>query len=196
MAEEIQNCTRISAAARDLAAWIAAQPDGAATLRQVQREAPSRAARRDALAVLAAAEAMGLVSLLPPGSLVGGVPRRQAWLASGQAAPRSLPTAHPAAEPTVRHAPPEPCDMDSAEACDTKAESVRHGPSEAGVRHGLYPDAAALLDHLRKNGPATHLEAAAVLGWQAMRAWRAEDRLCRAGLVHYPVGAGTMHAKP
>jgi len=50
---------------------------------------------------------------------------------------------------------------------------------------GLHPDAGALIDFLRREGPHTYGAAAWRLGWGAARAWRAEARLRAAGLVRY-----------
>lgn len=59
---------------------------------------------------------------------------------------------------------------------------------------GLDPDAATYLDRLHLHGPATYGAMAAATGWGAARAWRAETRLWKAGLIRYdaPMGA----AKP
>ena len=50
---------------------------------------------------------------------------------------------------------------------------------------GLHPDARALLDLLRREGPQTYGAAASRLGWGATRAWQAEARLRAAGLVRH-----------
>ena len=48
---------------------------------------------------------------------------------------------------------------------------------------GLHPDAATLLDFLRREGPHTYGAAASGLGWGATRAWQAEARLRAAGMA-------------
>jgi hypothetical protein len=50
-------------------------------------------------------------------------------------------------------------------------------------RDGLHPDAGALHDHLRLNGPCSYGAAAVAMGWGATRAWQAEARLRAAGMV-------------
>lgn len=62
-----------------LADWMRTQPERATTLRQVQREAPTRPLRRHAAQIIAEAEAAGLIVRLPTGSIVAGSARREAW---------------------------------------------------------------------------------------------------------------------
>jgi hypothetical protein len=61
--------------------------------------------------------------------------------------------------------------------------------------NGLPPDAAALLDFLRREGPHTYGAAARELGIGATRAWQAEARLRAAGLVRYNDQGRTCAAK-
>jgi hypothetical protein len=56
-------------------------------------------------------------------------------------------------------------------------------PASPPRADGPDADAGALLDWLRRNGPATYGAAASSLGWGATRAWQAEARLRAAGLV-------------
>lgn len=60
---------------------------------------------------------------------------------------------------------------------------------------GLHPDAGALLDFLRREGPHTYGVAARELGIGATRAWQAEARLRAAGLVRYNEHGRTCAAK-
>lgn len=112
--------------AHTLAHWISTLPDQAATLRTVQREVPSRHIRRAAREVLAQACDMGLLRLLQPGAMVGGLPRREAWAACDT----------PASVPPVRHGPAEPCDTAprlSPEAHTLLSHLTTNGPSTCGA---------------------------------------------------------------
>lgn len=180
----------------DLARWARATRPGGFTLRDVQREAPTRPLRREAAAVIEAAEKAGLILRLAPGSIVAGAKRKVAW--------RPCDTAEPAA-PKYANAP---CDIKKPAPCDTEARQER-ATSPAAPREkkratqsraeacgkSLHPDAAALLRLIEERGPTTYGAASSDLGWGATRAWRAEGRLSCAGLIHYPERDGRMRAK-
>ena len=56
----------------------------------------------------------------------------------------------------------------------------------------LDPDAGAYLDRMRLDGLATYGAMASAMGWGATRAWRAEAKLCAAGLVRYHEGRAVL----
>jgi hypothetical protein len=72
------------------------------------------------------------------------------------------------------------------------SETEKLGPTRPD---GLSPDASALLDFLRREGPHTYGVAARELGIGATRAWQAEARLRAAGLVRYNDQGRTCAAK-
>ena len=87
------------------------------------------------------------------------------------ATPATPATQAPASPPVSRlsqvsqAAPPKPC------------------PPAPARPDGLDPDAVAYLDSLHLHGPATYGAAASAMGWGATRAWQAETRLHKLGLV-------------
>lgn len=265
--------------AEDLACWArATRPEGF-TLRDVQREVPSRPIRREAAKVIEAAEAAALIEPLSPGSIVGGAPRKRAWRAcdmqQGRATPppeaSNAPRQTPAPQtPHNEGKPPPTCDTTPApfqrygtaggepppesahgntratgeaaagtsallmgalpegsgggpsgraspaprKACDTEARALPcdttpspaedRAPEPCDTKRAtqaapcdtlLHPDAARLLRLIEEHGPSTYGAAASDLGWLPTRAWRAEDRLLRAGLIHYPERDGRMHLR-
>ena len=60
----------------------------------------------------------------------------------------------------------------------------------------LDPDAGAYLDWLRLHGPATYGAAASAMGWGATRAWQAETRLQKLGLVIHHNGKTQAQPPP
>ena len=58
-----------------------------------------------------------------------------------------------------------------------------------------HSDAAQLLRLIEEHGPTTCGAAASDPGWFPTRAWRAEDQLSRAGLIHYSERDGRMHLR-
>ena len=65
----------------------------------------------------------------------------------------------------------------------TPPESESAMPPSARPKGGLHPDAAALAEMLRHDGPMSYGAAATRLGWGVTRGWQAEARLRAAGLV-------------